>query len=83
MRNPQTQKWRNVVRDGRVALVVDDVLPPWQPRALEIRGTAEALPHERAVGAFEGAAPGVIRIRPRRILAYGIEEGAPATRTVS
>jgi pyridoxamine 5'-phosphate oxidase family protein len=83
MRNPQTQKWRNVVRDGRVALVVDDVLPPWQPRAIEIRGTAEALPDEQAVGAFEGAAPGVIRIRPRRILAYGIEEGAPAARTVS
>jgi len=28
MRNPTTQKWRNVQRDRRVALVVDDVLPP-------------------------------------------------------
>lgn len=37
--NPSTQKWRNVVRDGRVSLVVDDVRPPWQPRAVEIRGT--------------------------------------------
>jgi pyridoxamine 5'-phosphate oxidase family protein len=83
MHNPKTQKWRNVVRDGRVALVVDDVLPPWQPRALEIRGTAEALPDVRAVGAFEGAAPGVIRIRPVRILAYGIEEGTPAARSVA
>jgi len=26
MRNPTTQKWRNVQRDRRVALVVDDVL---------------------------------------------------------
>ena len=25
--NPGTQKWRNVVRDGRVALVVDDLAP--------------------------------------------------------
>ena len=82
MRNPSTQKWRNVARDGRVALVVDDVLPPWRPRALEIRGDAEVLPDEVPVGAFEGAAPGVIRIRPRRILAYGIEEGAPAARAV-
>lgn len=82
MHNPTTQKWRNVARDGRVALVIDDVLPPWQPRALEIRGDAEVLPDEVPVGAFEGAAPGVIRIRPRRILVYGIEEGAPAARTV-
>jgi pyridoxamine 5'-phosphate oxidase family protein len=42
--NPGSQKWRNIQRDGRVALIVDDVLPPWQPRYLEIRGTAEALP---------------------------------------
>ena len=82
MRNPTTQKWRNVQRDRRVALVVDDVLPPWRPRALEIRGDAEVLPDMLPVGAFEGAAPGVIRIRPRRILAYGIEEGAPPARTV-
>jgi len=82
LRNPSTQKWRNVERDGRVALVVDDVLPPWQPRALEIRGLAEVLPDELPAAAFEGAAPGVIRIRPHRILAYGIEEGAPTARTV-
>jgi pyridoxamine 5'-phosphate oxidase family protein len=82
LRNPGTQKWRNVARDGRVALVVDDVLPPWRPRALEVRGDAEVLPDLVPVGAFEGAAPGVIRIRPRRILAYGIEEDAPTARTV-
>jgi pyridoxamine 5'-phosphate oxidase family protein len=83
MRNPATQKWRNVQRDGRVALVVDDVLSPWRPRALEIRGDAEVLPDVQPVGAFEGAPPGVIRIRPRRILAYGIEEGTPAARTIT
>jgi len=82
MRNPTTQKWRNVQRDRRVALVVDDVLPPWRPRALEIRGDAEVLRDVLPVGAFEGAPPGVIRIRPRRILAYGIEEGAAPARTV-
>ena len=38
--NPATQKWRNVVRDGRVALVVDDLAPGggWHPRAVEVRG---------------------------------------------
>ena len=75
MRNPATQKWRNVQRDGRVALVVDDVLPPWRPRALEIRGDAEVLPDVQPVGAFEGAPPGVIRIRPRRVRSWHLDPG--------
>ncbi|MGD9531507.1 PPOX class F420-dependent oxidoreductase [Pseudonocardia sp.] len=82
LRNPSTQKWRNVLRDPRVALVVDDVVPdPWQPRALEIRGVAEALPDVFPDGAFPGVAPGVIRIHPRRILVLGVD-GSPAARTV-
>jgi pyridoxamine 5'-phosphate oxidase family protein len=81
--NPDTQKWRNVERDGRVSLVVDDVVAePRQPRALEIRGTAEVLPDVHPVAAFPGVAPGVIRIHPRRILAYGIEADGPGNRTV-
>lgn len=85
IRNPTTQKWRNVARDGRVSLVVDDVAPGggWNPRALEIRGTAEVLPDVLPTGAFPGVAPGVIRIHPRRILAYGIEEGGPGARWVA
>ena len=83
LRNPSTQKWRNVARDGRVALVVDDVVPqPWQPRVIEVRGTAEVLPDELPAAAFPGVQPGVIRIHPRRILVFGIEEGGPGTRTV-
>lgn len=80
--NPGTRKWRNVQRDARVAFVVDDVvLDPWSPRALEIRGIAEALPDEPLAGA-PGSAPGVIRIHPRRVLAFGIEEGGPGARDV-
>lgn len=82
LNNPATQKWRNVQRDPRVALVVDDVVPePWQPRALEIRGVAEALPDVLPRTAFPGAQPGVIRIHPRRILVLGLGEGA-RSRTV-
>jgi PPOX class probable F420-dependent enzyme, MSMEG_5819 family len=72
---PSTQKWRNVLRDGRVSLVVDDVTPqPWQPRALEVRGVAEALPDVTPEKAFPGARPGVIRIHPRRILVFGLDD---------
>lgn len=79
--NPATQKWRNVVRDGRVAFVVDDLAPGggWNPRALEVRGHAEVLPDERSTR-FPGARPGVIRIHPERVLAFGIEDDAPASR---
>jgi len=40
-----SQKFRNVGRNGRVALVVDDIASeePWRVRFLEIRGTAEAI----------------------------------------
>ena len=38
-----TKKYRDVTRTGRAAIVIDDVVPPWQPRGIEIRGTAEAV----------------------------------------
>ena len=81
-RNPASQKWRNVVRHRHAAIVVDDVVPPWQPRALEVRGRAEVLPDAAGDGIVPGAPPGVIRIHPTRILAFGIEEGGPGTRAV-
>jgi pyridoxamine 5'-phosphate oxidase family protein len=39
----RTRKFRNAQRNLNVALVVDDVLPPWRPRCVLIRGRAEAL----------------------------------------
>src|SRR5690606_37339910 len=36
-----TKKYRDVAKTGKAALVIDDVLPPWQPRGIEIRGDAE------------------------------------------
>ena len=44
MRMSQTKKLRDVQRTGRASIVVDDVLPPWQPRMIEIRGTATVIP---------------------------------------
>jgi pyridoxamine 5'-phosphate oxidase family protein len=67
-----SQKFRNVSRDGRAALVVDDIAStrPWRVRFLEIRGTAEAVPGPDGGGADTA----LIRIHPRRILSFGIEE---------
>jgi pyridoxamine 5'-phosphate oxidase family protein len=70
-----SRKFRNVEDNGRVAFVVDDVasLEPFHPRCLEIRGSAEAVrgPADPATGS-DGA---VIRIRPKRIISFGINSG--------
>lgn len=70
-----SKKFRDAKRDSRVAFVVDDVLPPWQPRGIEVRGRAEVL----AEGGEE-VGPGfdaeVIRIHPQRIVGWGIDSGA-------
>ena len=64
-----------MARSGRAAIVVDDVLPPWQPRGVEVRGHAEAV---------DGPQPS-IRIRPTRIVAWGLDDtgGARNARDVS
>jgi pyridoxamine 5'-phosphate oxidase family protein len=74
MRMSQTKKLRDVQRTGRASIVVDDVLPPWSPRMIEIRGTAEVLPAGgKAFGErFEDT---IVRIRPARIISFGINPG--------
>ena len=61
----KSKKFRDVERTGRVAFVVDDVLPPWRARGVEVRGRAEAL-------------EGLIRIFPERIVGWGIDPDAPS-----
>ena len=63
-----TKKFRNVQANPKVAFVVDDVLPPWRPRAVMVRGTAEALGH--GDGRDGGA---VIRIRPAEVISWGLD----------
>jgi len=68
------KKYRDVQRNPQVAFVVDDVLPPWKPRMIEIRGTAEVLGSggEQVISGFDSE---MFRIRPRRIVSMGIEDG--------
>jgi pyridoxamine 5'-phosphate oxidase family protein len=74
LRMSQTKKVRDVRRTGRASIVIDDVLPPWQPRMIEIRGTAAVVPgggkalNER----FEDT---IVRIQPTRIISFGIDSG--------
>jgi pyridoxamine 5'-phosphate oxidase family protein len=67
----QSKKYRDALRYGRVAFVVDDVLPPWKPRMLEIRGTVQALP-EGGKAIVESFAPDILRVTPTRIVSFGL-----------
>ena len=60
----QTKKFRDVLRTGRAAVVIDDIasVNPFRPRAIEVRGHAEAITEPRAL----------IRIHPERIISWGI-----------
>ena len=66
-----TKKYRDAVRYGRVAFVVDDVLPPWKPRMIEVRGTVEGLA-EGGKEIMEAFSPEILRISPTRIVSFGL-----------
>jgi pyridoxamine 5'-phosphate oxidase family protein len=68
----QTQKWRNAVRHPQVSFIVDQVVAqPRNVQGIEIRGTATTLPRERP--ASDGFSGDVLRITPRRIVAWGLD----------
>ena len=75
----RTQKWRKVIRNPKVAFIVDNVMSvePPSARGIEIRGLATALPGQ---GTTDGGLSGdIIRIAPRRIVAWGLDvEGTTA-----
>ena len=69
----RSKKFRDIARTGRAAIVIDDLesAEPWRPRAIEVRGRAEAI-----------ALPTpLIRIHPERIISWGLEQSRSA-RTV-
>jgi pyridoxamine 5'-phosphate oxidase family protein len=65
-----TSKFRNVVANPKVALVIDDVLPPWRPRALLIRGHATAL--DDASDAAGNPTGPIIRLTPTQVISWGL-----------
>ena len=70
----QSKKFRDILQNPNAAFVVDDVLPPWQPRFLEIRGRAEQV-FAGGEKFGHGFAPEMIRIFPRRIISFGLSAG--------
>ena len=64
-----SQKYKNVVANGLVAFVVDDLesVEPWKPRMIEVRGTAEPVSNE-------DPRRSTILIHPNRVISFGVEE---------
>lgn len=76
-RMSKSQKYRNVATNPTVAFVVDDIASrdPWRVRCLEIRGTAEHAVAPQARGdAGDELDTAIIRITPRRIISFGIDD---------
>jgi pyridoxamine 5'-phosphate oxidase family protein len=64
----RSQKYKNVVANGQVAFVIDDLetVDPWKPRMVEVRGTAEPI-------ANDDPRRSTIRIHPNRVISFGVE----------
>jgi pyridoxamine 5'-phosphate oxidase family protein len=75
-----SRKFRNVLANGQVALVIDDLVSrdPWTVRGLEIRGTAVALEDVDPPVPFMSRE--VIRITPTWIASWGVDPDDPARR---
>jgi pyridoxamine 5'-phosphate oxidase family protein len=72
----ETKKWRDARRNAKVTFLLDE---SWGSgaKAIEIRGTAEA--HETGGETihpkFPNFTPEFLRIRPRRVVSWGLEQG--------
>ena len=71
------KKYRDALRHPKVAFVVDDLasVSPWRVRGVEIRGDVQVL----ETGGTElgpGFAPEMFRITPRRVVSWGLGDGA-------
>jgi pyridoxamine 5'-phosphate oxidase family protein len=74
------KKYRDVQRNPHVAFVVDDVasVNPWRVRGIEIRGEAEIL-ESGGKGVIPGFDAEMFRIRPTRVISWGLESDTLST----
>ena len=77
-RMSKSRKFRNLTSNHTVALVIDDIVSrnPWRVRCLEIRGTAEQSEsgERRTEPNGDEIDTAIIRITPRRIISFGIDD---------
>jgi len=76
------KKFRDVRQNPHIAFVVDDVasVTPWRVRGIEIRGEAEIL-ETGGQSVRPGFAAEMFRIRPTRVISWGLETDTFSTST--
>jgi pyridoxamine 5'-phosphate oxidase family protein len=73
----KSTKYRNVLKNNKVALVIDDLksIDPWDPRGMKIYGTADIVTRQGGyMDSTDHPNPQYIRITPKRKWSWGIEE---------
>ena len=73
----KSTKYKNVVKNNKVAIIIDDLksVDPWDPRGIRIYGTADVV--TRQEGYMEGTGhpnSTYIRVKPDKKWSWGIEE---------
>ena len=66
----KTHKYKNVLQNAQVSLVIDDLksIEPWHPRFVKIFGTADLVTRDGYLGQAQ-----YIRITPRRKTSWGLD----------
>jgi pyridoxamine 5'-phosphate oxidase family protein len=73
----KSTKYKNVLKNNKVAIIIDDLknIAPWDPRGIKVYGTADVV--TRQGGYMDGtghANPTYIRVKPDKKWSWGIEE---------
>ena len=73
----KSTKYKNVLKNNKVAIVIDDLksVHPWDPRGIKIYGTADVV--TRQGGYMDGTGDSdhkYIRISPKKKWSWGIDE---------
>ena len=81
----KSTKFRNVLKNNKVAIVVDDLksIDPWDPRGIRIYGTADIV--TRQGGYMENTDqpnPQYIRVNPKKKWSWGVAEPVFCTRKI-
>jgi len=73
----KSKKYKNVLKNNKVAVVIDDLksVDPWDPRGMKIYGIADIVTRQGGYMESTGHSnPQYIRISPKKKWSWGIEE---------
>jgi pyridoxamine 5'-phosphate oxidase family protein len=73
----KSTKYKNILKNDKVAIVIDDLksIDPWDPRGIKVYGTADVTTRQGGyMQSSDHPNPHYIRITPKRKWSWGIEE---------